>query len=244
MSQKTPPSTTNPANAPTAKHQPAPAGSVAKPAAKATGPTAKGAVPTSNAPAKPVLVSKAIPPAGSLTRPIGQVTPGKPPKPNADAAPPIAIKFDASQLQNFIQGSINLADLMGIDLASQEKLARMGYSLMNEGKLDDADKIFTGLLALNPRESYFSLAKGAVAQRRQDWINAAAWYTRTIEIEPNNMAAHANRADVYLAQNKLTDAVRDLIEVIRIDPQSQTPTSLRARALLAEVQRQLQNPQQ
>ena len=153
-------------------------------------------------------------------------------------------KADEKRLLKFIEGKITQAELQGISKKSLEKIAKIGFDALQQGKFDDADVVFRGLVALDPYEPYFLSALGALALRRDNLEEAEAWYSRSIEAAQAKRQkapiARANRGEVRLMQERLEDAIDDLATAIEEDPQFQQPTTERARALLAEVSRQME----
>lgn len=151
--------------------------------------------------------------------------------------------WNEEALQKYIEGEITLADLQGVDAASQTKLAELGYRLLDTGKLADARAIFEGLVALNPKEPYFLLAAGSVAHRQERWQDADHWYSLALERDDHNAVACANRGEVRIMLERMEDAVADLVRALELDAGSKEPTTARARGLLQEINRQLTSPE-
>lgn len=147
--------------------------------------------------------------------------------------------WNEEALKKYVEGEITLADLQGVDGESQTKLAEMGYRLLNTGKLADAKAIFEGLVALNPKEPYFLLAAGSVAQRQERWDDAEHWYSLALERDENNAVAHANRGEVRVMLERMEDAVADLVRALELDVEAKEASTGRARGLLLEINRQL-----
>lgn len=142
------------------------------------------------------------------------------------------VVWDKKSLEKFLQGKITLGELQGFSKQTQYKLAEMGYNMVGGGKLDDAEKIFRGLVALDPKDPYFLLATGSIAQRKGDLTDAERWYTEALKHSPDHAVALANRGEVRLELGKLQEGAEDLIEGLKNDPKLIQPTSQRARALL------------
>ena len=68
------------------------------------------------------------------------------------------VPYGPDQLAAFIEGQITLGDLEGIPKEAQYQLAEKGYQLLEEGKFQDAQTVFQGLLALDPYDAYFLTA--------------------------------------------------------------------------------------
>lgn len=147
--------------------------------------------------------------------------------------------WDPATLERFVRGEVTLAELEGVDADSQSKLAQLGYRLLSSGKLTEARSVFEGLVALNPQESYFLVAAGAVAQREGRHEDAERWYSLALERQPNHLAARANRGEVRLMLSRIPEATEDLVHAVTLDPQALESTTVRARGLLVEIKRQL-----
>ena len=147
-------------------------------------------------------------------------------------------------MQDFMEGKITLGEMSGFDRGSQGKVAAIGMEYLTNGKLTEAELVFRGLMAMDPYEPFYFAALGSVHQRREEWPDAEAWYSRAIEASAekneHNPAARANRGEVRLMMERLEDAVEDLTTAIQEDPEFTEPTTERARVLLTEVKRQLE----
>ncbi len=155
--------------------------------------------------------------------------------------------LDPKVVEDFMRGRITLGELQGFDKGSQGKVATIGLEYLENGKFIEAENVFTGLLAMDPYEPFYFEALGSICQRREDWPNAEAWYSRALEAaaEKNTRSAtaRANRGEVRLMMGRLEDAVDDLTQAIVEDPDFKEPTTERARRLLAEVNRQIEEAQ-
>jgi tetratricopeptide (TPR) repeat protein len=148
--------------------------------------------------------------------------------------------FDDEMLEKFVKGEITLAEIQGVDGESQTKLANMGHTLLTSGKLEEARQIFEGLVAMNPREAYFLMAAGSVAQQQERLEDADHWYSLALERDGNNPVALANRGEVRMQLERIEDAANDLIEAVKQDPKAAEPTTKRAQALLIKIREELE----
>ena len=108
-----------------------------------------------------------------------------------------------------------------------------------EDLMAEAEALFRGLVALDAYEPYFMTALGSIAQRRDDVEQAEAWYSRAIDCDGPTPVARAHRGEIRLLNDDLENAVEDLALAIQEDPKFEEPTTERARALLAELKRKL-----
>ncbi|MBN2361619.1 MAG: tetratricopeptide repeat protein [Deltaproteobacteria bacterium] len=153
-------------------------------------------------------------------------------KPATSAAKVGDAIWDQKKVKDFVQGKITLGELQGISKKTQYKIAEMGYGLCSQGKYVEADKLFAGLVALDPRDPYFLLARGSVAQKQDNLAEADRWYSEALRHAPSHAVALANRGEVRMELGRLQEGAVDLIAALKHDPDLKEPTSRRARALL------------
>lgn len=151
--------------------------------------------------------------------------------------------YDPRRLEAFIAGHITLGELEGIPKEAQHEMAQTGFRFFTEGKLAQAKKVFTGLLALDPYDAYFLTALGAVAQQEGNLEEAEARFSRALEINPFSPSALVGRGEVRLIQGKLLEAAEDLAKAIAEDPEGKDPATHRARGLAANVKSLIENAQ-
>ncbi len=157
------------------------------------------------------------------------------PKTEAPAQPE-RVAFDPGRVRQFIIGEITLGELEGIDKAAQYKMAETGFQLLQQGKLDDAKKVFEGLLTLDPRDAYFHMVLGSIAQRRNQFEDSEKHYSRSLRINPYSPSALANRGEVRIELGRLVEGLEDLKQAVKEDPGAREAATQRARALIPVVQ--------
>ncbi|HJL40453.1 MAG TPA: hypothetical protein RMG48_04055 [Myxococcales bacterium LLY-WYZ-16_1] len=150
--------------------------------------------------------------------------------------------YSAQAARAFIEGRLTLGDLEGVTKPEQYKIAEIGHGYSSTGKLDEARKIFEGLLALDPYDAYFNAALGSVAQRQARFEDAERHYGRSLELNPYFASVWANRGELRITQGELVGGIRDLQKALELDPDSQEPATLRARVTVQVLQEQLGNP--
>lgn len=151
-----------------------------------------------------------------------------------------SMPYSPQKLQAFLAGRLTLADLEGVTKTTQYELAEIGYKFLQEGRIDRAEKVFAGLLALDPFDAYFHLVMGSIAQRRKDLPSADKFYSRALEINPWSIHALSNRGEVRLQQGRILEAIDDLVKAIDEDRQGLDAASQRARLLLDAVMKKAQ----
>src|SRR4029079_15303323 len=72
---------------------------------------------------------------------------------------------------------------------------------------------------------------GGICGRMGDEIAALKHYNTAIKLDPKNLVARVNRADLLLRKGALDTALDDLVAATRLDPKGSTPQGKRALAL-------------
>jgi Flp pilus assembly protein TadD len=147
----------------------------------------------------------------------------------------------ADRVRAFLQGEATLGDVYGLTHEELYGIAGQGKRLFDAGQLDDAFKVFEGLVALNPYDYNFHVGLGAVLQRQGKLDQALLEYDRALQLNERDVAAYANRAEVLMEKGEIQRAIDDLAAVARLDPEAKDPHARRARAMavaLTEVAKQ------
>jgi tetratricopeptide (TPR) repeat protein len=147
------------------------------------------------------------------------------------AQEPVTVAYDRNLLNEFVLGNITLGELEGIGKDVQYQIAERGYKLLNAGKLKDAEKIFKGLITLDPFDSYFHTVLGSIHQRQDMKDDAIEEYSRALKVNPFNPTALANRGEIYFQQGRVLEATQDFQAAIENDPECKEPATLRCRVL-------------
>jgi len=150
------------------------------------------------------------------------------------------VAWDPRRIRQFLTGVITLGELEGISKQEQYEMAKAGHRHFKQGKLDSARKIFEGLVALDPRDAYFHMTLGAIAQRDNHLAEAEKCYTRALEINPYSAHALANRGEVRMLTGHMADGTKDLLRALEEDPGCKEEATKRARATINMVITQLQ----
>jgi predicted Zn-dependent protease len=135
------------------------------------------------------------------------------------------------KLQQIARHEITWAEAMDLTRSEAFGIAQNAYRLFEFGQQQRARKIIEGLVVLNPRVGAFHALLGAMAGRMGDEAAAGASYTAAIEVEPDNLAARVNRAEMLLKAGNLGDALDDLVAATKIDPKGKTALGKRAQSL-------------
>ena len=155
--------------------------------------------------------------------------------------PPEGKTYHEQHIAKFLMGQMTLGDLEGITKQQQYEIAEIGHAYLTSGKLDEAKKVFEGLMALDPFDAYFHMALASIAQQKDDLVEAEKRYSRALEINPFSASAHANRGEIRVMAGRLEDGAGDLVKAIQLDPEGKEPATIRAKATVRVLKEQLES---
>lgn len=145
----------------------------------------------------------------------------------------IAETFTAENLEKFILGEITWGQLQGITVEETYSIAEYAYQQYQQGRFFEAAKLFEALVIFNPYDAYFHSMLGACYQMLDNKDLALIEYTSAIELDPNQIQARVNRAELRLQKGEFEPALDDLQRAVELDPKGDDPAGVRARALAA-----------
>ena len=137
-------------------------------------------------------------------------------------------KTPAEKLAAVMGKELTWAEAMGMTQAEAFGIAQSAYRLFEHGQREKGRQVIEGLVVANPRVGAFHALLGAMAGRMDDEVEAERCYSMAIELEPTNLYARVNRAELRLKTGHLDTALDDLLQVTKIDPQAKTPLGKRA----------------
>src|SRR3989338_5176670 len=121
-------------------------------------------------------------------------------------------------LWKFLNDRISLAELSGVRREDLIRLAEAGHIRYSHGRLDEAEKIFQGLIILDHRNAYFHAMMGAVHQKKGRPVEAIVEYTLASKIDRRDVSSFVNRGELYLRHKNYRKAAEDFRTAILLDP--------------------------
>ena len=191
------------------KHPPKP------PASTTPAPATKPGAPA--APAKPVLGAKPLP-----------ARPFQPPAMLPKTAPVAVAPITPAQLTEIAAGKKTWAEAMGMTRQEAFGLAQSAYRSFEFGQQDKGVAVMQMLVELNPKVAAFHALLGGMKGRLGDDEAALACYAKAVALEPSNLAARVNRAELFLKSGALDKALDDLLAATKADPEQKTALGKRA----------------
>lgn len=136
------------------------------------------------------------------------------------------------QLRKVAAGQTTIAGAVGLTKKQLYTIADKGYALFTHGRLDDARKIYEGLVAADPFDSVFHCHLGAIMWRSGNLDRAFEEYDLAVRYNFANIDALAGRGELLIARGDVERGVDDLSRALEHDPKCVRPSTQRARALL------------
>jgi Flp pilus assembly protein TadD len=140
----------------------------------------------------------------------------------------------------FLEDKISLAELRGIPREDLFRLAEAGYTKFKHGRLDEAEKIYQGLIMLDHRNAYFHAVMGAIHQKRGRPVEAIMEYGLAVKLNKNDLSCYVNRGEIYLRHKNYKKAAEDFRAAIIMDPGGKNLWSNRARSLVIAIKRSIE----
>jgi tetratricopeptide (TPR) repeat protein len=125
-------------------------------------------------------------------------------------------------------------------------VSELGYSLAEQGRVDEAIALFEGLSALAPATAYFQAALGSLYLRDNQPEKALMHLNYAIQFDAKDLFSLVNRGEAQLRIGKAEPALRDLRQALqqgkffKFDNEKETPLEkclIRAKALLTTIEK-------
>ena len=142
-------------------------------------------------------------------------------------------------VRRWAQGEATLQQIKGYAPEELYAISQHGYTLFLNGKVKDAQVIFEGLVAIDPRNDYYYRALGVVYHRQGDAERAIRQFTHAITVAPKSPAGYVNRAEVHIARRDVDQATADLDTAVRVSRDLADPVARKAMALRRLLRRTL-----
>jgi tetratricopeptide (TPR) repeat protein len=156
-------------------------------------------------------------------------------KPGETRAATLMETMSPDRVEKFIMGELTLGQLYGIAIEEAYSIAEIGYTMMEQGRLKDAQTVFQGLVISNPYDGYFHAVLGSIYQKLGMVDGAIEEYTLALGLDPANVEAYVNRGELLISKGDFLDAAADFKRAIDLDPNGENPVANRARTLASIV---------
>lgn len=142
-----------------------------------------------------------------------------------------------SAVRKWAKGESTLQELKGYAPEELYAIATHGYTLFLNGKVKDAQVIFEGLVAIDPRNDYYYRALGVAYHRQGDAERAIRQFTHAVTVAPKSPAGYVNRAEVHISRRDTERALADLDKAVQVARDLRDPVAKKAMALRSLLRR-------
>jgi tetratricopeptide (TPR) repeat protein len=139
--------------------------------------------------------------------------------------------------ERLIAAEITPAQYLGLSQKQLYEIATMGNNMLKRGDLEKARDIFLGLVSASPYDSVFHVNLAYAYHLLKQYPEAMEEYTTSLRLNIANVDALVGRSELYLMEGKLEEALKDILEALKLDPEATRDTTKRARATLAVLQK-------
>jgi len=139
--------------------------------------------------------------------------------------------FSPDRVEKFIMGELTLGQLYGISIEESYSVAELGYTFLEQGRLNEAQTVFQGLVIGNPYDAYFHTILGSIYQKQENVDGAIEEYSIAIGLDPSNLEAYVNRGELLIQKGIFEQAASDFKNALDLDPDGRSSSANRARAL-------------
>jgi tetratricopeptide (TPR) repeat protein len=119
-----------------------------------------------------------------------------------------------------------------------------GYNFFRQGRLEEAAKIFEGLVILDSHNPYIQGVLGSIYQKQELYDLALIRYNNALALNPADISALSNRGEILLKLGKFQEAAQDFKQAIELDPVKENGAANRARLLVSIVRDSISLAQQ
>jgi tetratricopeptide (TPR) repeat protein len=131
----------------------------------------------------------------------------------------------------FARGEATWAELEGFGFEDAQRIAEVGCDLIAAERWTDAETVFAGLVAMNPRDPAAQLALANVLRQLERPQEALAHYDAAVRIHPADVAALVGRGELRLHRGE-REGMGDLSQAVLLDPEGKTRSGKRAQGIL------------
>lgn len=138
-------------------------------------------------------------------------------------------------VRGLLSGETQLRALFGLSRPQLAAMAAQGHQLWQQGRRQEALRIFRALIALDERLYYGHAGLGLAAMSIEDFTEAEQHLRTAASLEPNDSSVASNLGEVLLQLGRLEDAIRELHRAAALDTTGRNPGAARARAILQGI---------
>jgi tetratricopeptide (TPR) repeat protein len=126
------------------------------------------------------------------------------------------------------------AQVLGVSTHEQKVLALLAHDALGKRKLARAEKMFHGLVTLNPTSNLGHTGMGKVYQAQGKTDEALRSFDEALKCFPSDVDAMLGKAELLIGKRQKKAALPLLLQIVYIDQRQIEPAGATARQLLAD----------
>jgi tetratricopeptide (TPR) repeat protein len=153
--------------------------------------------------------------------------------------------IDRTALQGLLEDSPLLsrlrATLETYPPEAQEAMLAMARNALQQGRVAEARSLLMSIALVHPKNAAAFNGLGLTLKQEEDYELALAFFTRAMELAPDEVVFLYNRASTYMVMNKQLEAVQDLLKLAQKDPDGKTAHGKESLRILLALDEHLGN---
>lgn len=149
-----------------------------------------------------------------------------------DDAPAESLGIPEQTVVTLVQGGMTIAEMVGLSTTDLYEIARRAHTMLKAGQVDDAERIYRGLVVASPFDSVFHTHLGVALQAKDQAEEALQHFDLALQFNRQNVEALVGRGELRLKLGRTPEALQDLREAVAADPDAKKPATQRARMML------------
>jgi len=141
-------------------------------------------------------------------------------------------RLTAELARNLCAGTTPLSEFFRVSSSQVAAMALFGHDLLRQGRNQDAEKVFLGLIALDENIYYGHAGIGFLALSQGDLEAAERHLEKAVALAPSDPAVAVNLGEVLIRRGKIEPAMSVLARAVESDPSGNSAGATRARAIL------------
>lgn len=141
--------------------------------------------------------------------------------------------------RKLLSGDTPLREAMGVPLSELMFMASRAYDLWRQGRRQDAETLYRGIVALDAGVSWGHAGLGLAAMEQGELEAAESHLRRAVAADPADPSIQVNLAECLIRRDQLVDALAILKPVVENPEHASHPGAVRAAAILTGIGRGL-----
>jgi len=157
--------------------------------------------------------------------------------------------FDRAKCEEWVKKNLSITDdmveklakkevipaqMLGISVDEQRVLAVLGYDAITKKNYERAEKIFRGLITLNPQANLGFTGMGKLRAEQGKTEEALKAFTDALKVFPSDIEALVGRGEILMKKGQKKAALPQFLQAAYLDGFNTEPAGARAREILTK----------